>query len=83
MYRMNNWLDFLFGPLDKTYYCNFFLVCTIFAFVFLLGALFILGYNIFNNTGSVRFYNAIMIVVFYSILYLQCRILYSICLGSI
>ena len=80
---MKNWLDLLFGPLEKTYYCNFFLVCMIFSFVFLLGSVFILGYNIFNNTGSVRFYNSIMILAFYSILYLQCRIMYSMCLGSI
>ena len=76
-------MDVLFGPLEKSDYCNFFLVCTIFSFVFLLGAVFILLYNIFNNTGLVRFYNSIMILVFYSILYLQCRILYSMCLGSI
>ena len=80
---MKNLLDFLFGPLEKTYYCNFFLVCMIFSFVFLLGSVFILGYNILNDTGSVCFYNSIMIFVFYSILYLQCRILYSMCLGSI
>lgn len=75
--------DFIFGPLEKVYYCNFFLVLTIFGFVFFIGALIILFYNVYKNSNLSVFINSIMVVLFYGVFYLQSRILYSICLGSI
>lgn len=80
---MTDIYDFIFGPLEKSYYCNFFLVLTIFGFVFLIGAVIILCYNVFKKSTSRVFINSIMVVLFYGVFYLQSRILYSICLGTI
>lgn len=80
---MTDIYDFIFGPLEKSYYCNFFLVLTIFGFVFLIGAVIILCYNVFKKSTSSVFINSIMVVLFYGVFYLQSRILYSICLGTI
>jgi len=80
---MTDIYDFIFGPLEKSYYCNFFLVLTIFGFVFFFGAIIILCYNIFKKSTSSVFINSIMVVFFYGVFYLQSRILYSICLGTI
>lgn len=80
---MQEVLQYLFGPLEKSYYCSFFLVLMIFGFVFTIGAIFLLFYNLQQKTSTVSFVNSIMIVIFYAVFYLQSRILYSVCLGTL
>lgn len=75
--------SYLFGPLENSYYCTFFLVLTIFGFVFFIGALFILLYGIFNNVGFTYYLKAAMITFFYFLFYLESRILYSLCSGKL
>lgn len=74
---------YLFGPLDQAYYCNFFLVLTVFGFVFFIGSLFILIYGLSHQVGFEFFLKAVMIMFFYFVFYLQSRILYSMCSGSL
>lgn len=77
-------VDYLFGPLEETYYCNYFLVLTVFGFTFLLASLCIFVYDLFNKKTSWKeFIRIIMISVFYFVFYLQSRILYSICQKTI
>ena len=74
---------YLFGPLDQSYYCNFFLVLTVFGFVFFIGSFFILLYGLSNQVGIEFFLKAVMIMFFYFVFYIQSRILYSMCSGSL
>ena len=76
---MNDLKQYLFGPLDKSYFCNFFLVLTIFGFVFLLGSLMMFLYGLFNDNGVVSYIKGLLIMFFYFVFYLQSRILYSMC----
>jgi hypothetical protein len=80
---MKELLQYLFGPLEKKYYCSFFLVLTIFGFVFMVGAIMLLLYNIKEKTTMAGFINSITVVIFYAVFYLQARILYSVCLGTL
>lgn len=83
MVYMQSLLDNIVGPLDKSYYCNFFLILTIFGFVFLIGAMIILIYNLYKETSVAMFMKSLFTVFFYGVFYLQSRILYSMCLGTI
>lgn len=75
--------SFLFGKLDQSYYCNFFLVLTVFGFVFFLGSVFVLIYGICHNVGFTHYLKAAMISFFYFVFYLESRILYSMCSGKL
>lgn len=76
---MNNIVDYLFGPLEKSYFCTFFLVLTIFGFVFFIAAIIILLYGLSKQIGSLFYVKSFMMVFFYFVFYLQSRILYSMC----
>lgn len=80
---MNDLTQYLFGPLDKSYFCNFFLVLTIFGFVFLLGSLMMFLYGLVNDNGVVSYIKGLLIMFFYFVFYLQSRILYSMCSGTL
>ena len=80
---MQSLLDNIVGPLDKSYYCNFFIILTIFGLVFLIGAMIILIYNLLKETSVAMFMKSLFTVFFYGVFYLQSRILYSMCLGTI
>ena len=80
---MNDLTQYLFGPLDKSYFCNFFLVLTIFGFVFLLGSLIMFLYGLFNDTSTAAYFKGFLIMFFYFMFYLQSRILYSMCAGTL
>jgi len=80
---MQEILQYAFGPLEENYYCTFFLVLTIFGFVFMCGATITLIYSVIQRTNSVIFWNNVLIVIFYAVFYLQSRIMYSLCLGSL
>ena len=75
--------NYLFGPLDKSVFCNFFLVLTIFGFILLVGAFIIMLYGLSNQIGMVYYIKSFMIMLFYFVFYLQSRILYSMCSGTI
>ena len=80
---MNDLTQYLFGPLDKSYFCTFFLVLTIFGFVFLLGSLMMFLYGLVNDNGVVSYIKGLLIMFFYFVFYLQSRILYSMCSGTL
>ena len=80
---MNDLTQYLFGPLDKSHFCNFFLVLTIFGFVFLLGSLMMFLYGLVNDNGVVSYIKGLLIMFFYFVFYLQSRILYSMCSGTL
>lgn len=80
---MNDLTQYLFGPLDKSYFCNFFLVLTIFGFVFLLGSIMMFLYGLVNDNGVVSYVKGLLIMFFYFVFYLQSRILYSMCSGTL
>ena len=83
--KMEDLMNYLFGPLEKSYYCNFFLVITIFIFVFFVFSMIVLGYQVFYDKGvsAPMLITTIGTVTLYFILYLQSRIMYSVCLGTI
>lgn len=80
---MNDLTQYLFGPLDKSYFCNFFLVLTIFGFVFLLGSLLMFFHGLFNESSTAAYIKGFLIVFFYFVFYIQSRILYSMCAGTL
>ena len=80
---MTGLMTYLFGPLDQAYYCNFFLVLTIFGFVFFIGSIFLLLYGLSNQVGFTYYLKAAMVVFFYFVFYIQSRILYSMCSGTL
>lgn len=80
---MEQIIHFLFGPLKTQNFCTFFLVMTIFGFVFTIGSFIMLVYGFSQNMGASLFWKHVQIVGFYAIFYLQSRILYSMCVGSI
>jgi hypothetical protein len=81
--NLNIVTNYLFGPLDQAYYCNFFLVLTVFGFVFFIGSVFILLYGLSHQVGFAYYLKAAMIMFFYFIFYIQSRILYSMCSGTL
>ena len=80
---MEQVVHFLFGPLKTQSFCTFFLVMTIFGFVFLVGSFCMLVYVFSQNASTSVFWKHVSILGFYAIFYLQSRILYSMCVGSI
>lgn len=80
---MNDIVTYLFGPLEQAYYCNFFLVLTIFGFVFFIGSIFIMLYGLNKDVGFAFYLKAAMIMFFYFVFYIQSRILYSMCSGTL
>jgi len=83
MDQLNEIVAYIFGPLDKAYYCNFFLVLTIFGFVFFVGSIFILLYGLNRKVGFAEYLKAAMIMFFYFVFYIESRILYSMCSGTL
>ena len=80
---MEHVVHYLFGPLKAQSFCNFFLVMTIFGFVFVVASLLMFIYGFSQNMSTVVFWKHVSILGFYFVFYLQSRILYSMCVGSI
>ena len=76
-------LKYLFGPLEKSYYCNFFLVISIFMFVFFIGTVCMVLYSFTQRRGTIFFINSLIAMCLYFLLYFQSRLMYSVCLGSL
>ena len=83
-------MDSLFSVLNKPY-CNYFYLLTVIGFVWLimsiLTSLYLL-YNSFSNMKdskemSKKFYISLIPMALYFIVYLQNRLLYSMCVNSL
>ena len=84
MEESNYVFDYFFGALEKSYYCHFFLVITIFMFVFFVFTIILFLYSLFSSKKSgMDYVNSIALCFFYFLLYLQSRIMYSICIGTL
>jgi hypothetical protein len=79
---MNFTMEYLFGPLEKSNYCNFFLAIAIFMFVCFVLSIIVFLYGLRKDTGLVFFINSIIVMLLYFLLYFQSRLMYSVCLGS-
>ena len=81
--RMERFVDYFFGPLKTPNFCTFFLVMTIFGFVFVVASFLMFIYDFTQNVGTLSFWKKLTVFGFYVVFYLQSRILYSMCVGSI
>ena len=73
-------VTYLFGPLDGTYFCNYFLVLAIFAFTFFLASLILMIFGLFNKKANKGFFvKTFSVCLIYFIFYFQSRLLYSMC----
>jgi len=75
----SSWSNYLFGPLKHQYFCNLFLVMSIFGFVFILASFMILLHGLYNQLGTVFCTRALISMFMYFVFYLQNRLMYSIC----
>ena len=80
---MEQIVELFFGPLETKNFCNFFLVMTIFGFVFSVAAFAMFIYDFTKNASALSFWKHLTVLGFYVVFYLQSRILYSMCVGSI
>jgi|UniRef100_A0A6C0H1W5 hypothetical protein len=79
---MSSMVETVFGPLDKKY-CNLFYFLSIANFVFLVILVVVsLWIGISKKKGLEFFISAFSGVFLYGILYLQNRLLYSMCTGE-
>ena len=80
---MERLLEFIFGPLKTQNFCTFFLVMTIFGFVFVVASFMMFVYDCTKNMSAISFWKHLTVFGFYVVFYIQSRILYSMCVGSI
>ena len=79
---MERFIEYVFGPLKTQNFCTFFLVMTIFGFVFVVASFVMFIYGFTQNMGALSFWKHLTVFGFYVVFYLQSRILYSMCVGS-
>jgi len=79
---MEQFVDKIFGPLKTKDFCTFFLVMTIFGFVFVVASFMMFIYDFAKNMSAISFWKHLTVLGFYVVFYLQSRILYSMCVGS-
>lgn len=72
----------LFSPLDRTY-CSYFLYLSMFGVFFTTIMLFFFLYCLLIKKDIIVCFNAFMMCLIYGTFYLQSRLLYSMCLGSL
>ena len=80
---MEQFIEFFFGPLKTQNFCTFFLVMTIFGFVFVVASFMMFLYDFTKNMSALSFWKHLTVFGFYVVFYLQSRILYSMCVGSL
>ncbi len=80
---MEQIIHYLFGPLKTQNFCTFFLVMTIFGFVLTFASFLMLVYGFSQKMGTSVYWKHLSILGFYAVFYLQSRILYSMCVGSV
>ena len=75
-------LDYIYGPISQKY-CIYFYILSVLGFGLLLFVLLVTIYQGFTKKHPVSFYlNMIMLAILYGMFYLQNRLLYNMCNGS-
>lgn len=78
----NSTLDYIYGPISKKY-CLYFYILSVIGFVLLMFVLIMTVYSGFTKKHPMSFYlNMIMVALLYGMFYLQNRLLYNMCTGS-
>lgn len=84
IYKMNTINNYLFGPLEECYYCNYFLVLSIFGFSLFVGCLFLFITGLFDKKMDKKmFFKLLMVSMLYFVFYFQNRLLYTMCDKSV
>ena len=79
---MSSTLDYIYGPISKKY-CLYFYILSVIGFVLLIFVLLMTIYSGFTKKHPMSFYlNMIMVALLYGMFYLQNRLLYNMCIGS-
>lgn len=81
---MSEFIDYLFGPLDKKY-CAYFYYLSVIGYILMLLVLLTLILLIFNDKKidlKMVFFSIYMIVIYF-IMYFQSRLLNSVCISSL
>lgn len=79
---MSSTLDYIYGPISKKY-CLYFYILSVIGFVLLIFVLIMTVYSGFTKKHPMSFYlNMIMVALLYGMFYLQNRLLYNMCTGS-
>ena len=80
---MNDFMNALFGPMDKDY-CLYFYYLSIFGFILLtLSFLTMVRLVIARKRDGVFYMNSFMVLLGYGIFYFQNRLLHSMCSNSL
>lgn len=75
-------LDYIYGPISQKY-CLYFYILSVLGFVLLLIVLLGIIYSGLTKKHPVSYYlNLLMLAVLYGMAYLQNRLLYNMCAGS-
>ena len=79
---MSSTMDYIYGPISQKY-CFYFYILSIIGFILLLVVLLATIYQGFTKKHPITFYlNMIMLAILYGMFYLQNRLLYNMCTGS-
>ena len=79
---MSSTMDYIYGPISKKY-CLYFYILSVIGFILLLVVLLATIYQCFTKKHPMTFYlNMIMLAILYGMFYLQNRLLYNMCTGS-
>ena len=80
---MNSLNNMLFGPLDRKY-CLYFYYLTVFMFIFVILSILTFLYNGFTTKfDMIKFAIFLYMSLLYGAIYIQNRILYSMCINSL
>ena len=75
-------LDYIYGPISQKY-CLYFYILSVVGFLALLFVLVMIVYSLATKKNSTMFYiNMIMMGILYGMGYLQNRLLYNMCAGT-
>jgi len=76
-------LDYIYGPISQKY-CLYFYILSVIGFVLLLFVVIATVYQGFTKKHPMSFYlSMIMLAVLYGMFYLQNRLLYNMCVGTL
>lgn len=79
---MSSTMDYIYGPISQKY-CFYFYILSVIGFILLLVVLLATIYQGFTKKHPMTFYlNMIMLAILYGMFYLQNRLLYNMCTGS-
>lgn len=75
-------LDYIYGPISQKY-CMYFYILSVVGFILLLIVLLATIYQGFTKKHPMSFYlSMVMLAILYGMFYLQNRLLYNMCTGS-